>query len=327
MAKPRVAPVGPAFRAALERGRKRFNAALAEAASSGAFDAEAFLASFAAASASAVEAAGLAAPDAVDALFELALSQARRTGGAFLPPAGWAGLLTALGPRFAADPARLAPSLYNALHNLERFPGARPAEWAERLGAASAACPDSSAVLTAGRALSWLCGMAHYREGALAALESLPAAAAAAALGVSAARIPAVLGALKADPWAGIDGEAGGVLKVVHRVGGFRGFGGPFLAPPVIAFMDGVVYARSGSDVWRLHADRFGAALTRTASGPWKSAAPVEGFELASDGRVGHAGRWSRIAELSGASAWTSDGRSLAATLPLSHFVYVVAAL
>lgn len=324
MAKPRV---GPAFRAALERGRKRFNAALAEAASSGAFDAAAFLDSFASVAGPIVEAAGPAAPDAAEALFEVALSQARRTGGAFLPPAGWAPLMTALGSRFAADPARLAVNLYNALHNLERFPGARPAEWAERLGAAASACPDSASVLTAGRALSWLCGMAHYREGGLAALKALPPAAAAAVMGVPGPNAGAALKAFAGDPWADADGSTGGVLKVVHRVGGFRGFGGPFLSPPVIAFMDGVVYARSGSDVWRLHADRFGAALTRVAAGPWKSAPPVSGFELAPDGRVGHEGRWSRIAELSGASAWTSDGRSLTASLPLSHFVYVVAAL
>ncbi|TBR21842.1 hypothetical protein EPO15_09275 [bacterium] len=318
MAKPRV---GPAFRAALERGRKRYNAALAEAAASGAFDSGAFLESFAAAAGPAAE----AAPEALDTLFALALEQARRSGGAFLPPAGWSGLLRTLAPRLSEDPARLAPSLYNALHNLERFPGARAADWAERLGRAAVACPDSAALLAAGRALSWMCGMAHYREGGLAALAALPPAAAASALGVPAARVPAALKALEADPWAALDGSEGGVLKVVHRVGGFRGFGGPFLAPPVLAYSEGVVYARSGDGVWRLHADRFGAALTRCDSGPWKAQRPAGGYELSADGRVGQAGRWSRIAELAGASSWTSDGGCLAATLPLSHFVLVVA--
>ena len=85
MAKPRV---GPAFRSALERGRKRYNAALAEAAAAGDFDAAAFLESFAAAAGPIVETAGPRAPDAVDELFDLALAQARRAGGAFLPPAG-----------------------------------------------------------------------------------------------------------------------------------------------------------------------------------------------------------------------------------------------
>lgn len=327
MAKPAVAGVGPGFRAALERGRRRYNAALAEAASDVGFDADAFLVSFAAAAGPAAEAAGAAASEAVDALFELALAQGRRSGGPFLPPAGWAALLPALGPRFAEAPARLAPALYNALHNIERFPGARPADWCERLGRAAAACPDAAAVLAAGQASAWLCGLAHYREGGLAALAALPPGAAAAVLGVPERKAPAIVRALKDDPWAPPDGSEGRMLKVAHKVGGFRGFGGPFLSPPILTFAAGVVYARQGDGVWRLHADRFGAALTREDAGPWKPEAAPEGFSLAADGRMGCDGRWTRIPELSSSSSWASDGRCLAATLPRSHFVYVAAAL
>lgn len=327
MAKPAVAGVGPGLRAALERGRRRYNAALAEAASGGDFDVDAFLASFAAAAGPAAEAAGAAAPEAVDALFELALAQGRRSGGPFLPPAGWAALLPALGPRFAEAPARLAPALYNALHNIERFPGARPAEWRERLARAAAACPDAAAVLAAGQAAAWLCGMAHYREGGLAALASLSPRAAAAVLGLPERGAAAALRALKDDPWAPPDGDEGRMIKVAHRVGGFRGFGGPFLSPPVLTYASGVIFARQGEGVWRLHADRFGAALTREDAGPWKPDAAPEGFSLGADGRMGCGGRWTRLSELAGPSSWASDGRCLAATLPRSHFVYVAAAL
>lgn len=327
MAKPAVAGVGPGLRSALERGRRRYNAALAEAAAGGDFDADAFLASFAAAAGPAAEAAGAAAPEAVDALFDLALAQGRRSGGPFLPPVGWVALLPALGPRFAEAPARLAPALYNALHNLERFPGARPAEWAERLGRAAPACPDAAAVLAAGQASAWLCGMAHYRDGGLAALAVLPPKAAAAVLEVPERGVGAAVRALQDDPWAPADGAEGRTIKVAHRVGGFRGFGGPFLSPPVLKFAGGVIYARQGEGVWRLHADRFGAALTREDAGPWKSDAAPEGFSLDADGRMGYEGRWTRLSELAGASSWVSDGRCLAATLPRSHFIYVAAAL
>lgn len=327
MAKPGVAGVGPGLRAALERGRRRYNAALAEAASAGDFDAAAFLASFAAAAGPAAEAAGAAAPEAVDALFELALAQGRRSGGRFLPPAGWSALLPALGPRFAEAPARLAPALYNALHNIERFPGARPADWCARMARAAAACPDAAAVLAAGQASAWLCGMAHYREGGIAALASLPPAAAAAVLGLPERGATAAVRSLKDDPWAPPDGAEGRMIKVAHRVGGFRGFGGPFLSPPVLTYASGVIYARQGSGVWRLHADRFGAALTREDAGPWKAEAAPEGFSLDSDGRMGYDGRWTRLAELAGSSSWVSDGRCLAATLPRSHFVFVAASL
>lgn len=327
MAKPRVGAVGPAFRAALERGRKRYNAALAEAAAAGNFDSEGFLASFAAAAGPAAEGAGEAAPQVVDSLFELALAQGRRSGGAFSPPQGWAALLAALGPRFSEEPARLAPALYNALFNLGRFPGARPADWARRLGAVSSHCRGAADVLAAGKALSWLCGLAHYRAGALAALDALPRDAAAGVVGVAVGRLSSALASLRDDPWASLDGEGGRVLTVAHRVGGFRGFGGPFLAPPVLAYASGAVFARQGAGVWRLHADRFGAALVREEAGPWKSDPPAPDFTLEDDGRVGHGGRWARLAELAGPSSWTSDGRSLAVTLPRSHFVYVAAAL
>lgn len=320
--------VGPAFAAALRRGREAFNARIAEAAASGGFDAGLFLASLRVHAAPHVEAAAKSDPACADALtealFGLALAQARRTGGVFSPPADWSILMEAMSAHAAEAPSRVPTALFSALDYLDDA-GARRADWVSGMLRAARLCPDAQAALAAGQAMAWLCGVAHFRDGALAALSGLPPKAAASLLQLKdpAAAAPA-LARLREDPWALPAAGRGGPPRVVHRVGGFRGFGGPFLAPPALRSCADAIFATDGQGWWRLHADSFGATLVPGDAPPdGEPAASPLSFELG--GRVSREGRWTHLPELDDCRAWAAAGPTLAAAGPRSHVVRVVA--
>ena len=132
----------------------------------------------------------------------------------------------------------------------------------------AAASGDTETTLRAGQVAAWAVGLAQFRESALASAESLPDDALAAAIGApEPLEAAATVAQLRADRWWRPDREPPEAGSVVHRVGGFRGFGGPFLAPPEVVTTDGHVEVRSGDDVWALHADAWGATLTRQGDG------------------------------------------------------------
>ena len=321
--------VGPAFAAALRRGREGFNARLSEAAAAGGFDAGLFLASLRAHAAPHVEAAARTDPACAEplteALFGLALGQARRPGGVFSPPADWSILMEALAPLIAEAPSRIPSALLNALAYLDGA-GARRADWVSGILRAARLLPDASACLAAGQALAWLCGVAHFRDGALAALERLPPKAAASLLGLKepAAAAPAVA-RLRSDPWARAAGGLKASLRVVHRVGGFRGFAGPFLTPPSLRSGPDALFASDGQGWWRLHADSYGATLLPDTE-PAAAGSGASPLSFEPGGRVSRDGRWTRLAELDGCRSWAAVGSTLAAASPRSHFILVVAA-
>ena len=182
-------------------------------------------------------------------------------------------------PLIAVAPARILPALCNALYNLAVTPGARPEQWAADLGRLGVQCAEPEQLLKLGQVLAWRAGLAHFRQGALAAIGTFPEPLAIAAVGAdSKANWPAIAQRLAIDPWfdpaAGRAAVAGDRprLAVVGRVGAFRGFGGLFVDPPQVASSSEHLYVRSGDDCWLLFADSFGATLHR---------ATVEEFEAA----------------------------------------------
>ena len=151
--------------------------------------------------------------------------------------------LPALAPALTDQPRRAFASLANAIVQLERF--AAPVDvWLGRV-ARAATTGDTETTLRAGQVAAWAVGLAHYRESALATAETLPDEAMAAALGV-ADPMPtgATVARLRADRWWRPDRDPPAAGSVVHRVGGFRGFGGPFLEPPAVVTTDGRVAVR-----------------------------------------------------------------------------------
>ena len=174
----------------------------------------------------------------------------------------WRRVLTAAASVVAAEPRRVIGALSNAVVQLAATPGARPAQWIDLMvRVAPLTGGDVSTLLRAGQVAAWRSGMAHYREGALAAAEQLDPPLMLATLGTQGdAADP--LGLLRDDAWYDPDRE-GSSTGPVARSGGFRGYGGPFLVPPIIASLDGHWIASSGNDHWLLVADAFGATFHR----------------------------------------------------------------
>jgi hypothetical protein len=184
----------------------------------------------------------------------------------------------------ADEPRLVVGSLANAVVHLERA-GVPVEPWLARVLAAAPS--DTATLLGVGQVAAWTVGLAPARTSALDVAARLDGDALAAALGTAASlEAAATVERLRADRWwrpdgaGAIDASAGSGAappwgppsvpagaRVVARVGGFRGFGGPFLEPPVVVAGDAEILVRSGAAAWTLHADAFGAALTRTTDG------------------------------------------------------------
>jgi hypothetical protein len=326
---------------ALEAGRERFNALFLQARRAAPnLEPAAFSEFLREAVAPVVERVAAAEPgavrDVVDELYDLSLEIVGRDLPARCPVLvqSWTELLGALPAHLARRPRLFAGSVTNALYNLETTPGARPREWAESMARLGAIEPDVPALLEAGKVAAWRAGMAHYRHGALAACDGLSGPLAPAALGLSGGEsspdLDSVLRRLSADPWLHPAEAARGIaerrLRLVARVGAFRGFGGSFLRPPRLTLADGHLFAYDGEACWVVHADLFGATLHRVGAEPPRGDSRPRGpFQLDRNGIVRCGGRAQSFPELREAASAVSDDTMLAASVPFSHAVYVVA--
>ena len=72
----------------------------------------------------------------------------------------------------------------------------------------------------------------------------------------------------QSNPWFGYDPhhQPFNLASLERRIGAFRGFGGLFLAPPLVAQSGSHILVRSGDEGWILLADVFGATLHRATS-------------------------------------------------------------
>ncbi len=266
----------------------------------------------------------------VHALYDLSLDL---LGQGFLGPQsrypfvaqGWQELLPGVPRYIAAAPRLIAGSITNALYNLSITPGARPDEWLRTMLHLSALCADGAAWLRAGQVAAWRAGLAHYRRGALELCKTLEPAIACAALGV--AHMPdteTLISRLQADPWL-LPAQAQNTqaLKLVARVGAFRGLGGLFLQPPTVAASGEHFVVTDGNTRWLLVADAFGATWHRADSVPTStSTAP---FSIDHAGRVTCGPHKQTFPELARMSSAASNGTTLAVTVPLSFAVHLVA--
>ncbi len=244
-----------------------------------------------------VEAAAATRPDnaarIVEALYDLALELFRQD---LLGPNArsaavslvWTDVLPKLGAFVAVDPLRAVASISNAAYNLEHTPGAGPTEWMARLLqiAASLPTPDLDALLRAGQVAAWRSGMAHFRSSALAACAELDEPLVRAALGLGEpVAVSAALAGLRADRWHQPGEPARAEPRVMGEVGGFRGFGGPFLTLPRLAADADGLLVQEGERVWRLSADSFGATLL-PFHGAMSTDGAARGWSLKTDGTL-----------------------------------------
>jgi hypothetical protein len=133
---------------------------------------------------------------------------------------------------------------------------------------------DARAVRSAVLVATWRAGAARYRSAALREAAVLDVPAAAAALGLPAgANVADTLTRHGRDPWwwPGIATSPG----VLRRVGGFRGYGGPWLGLPrvVRGGPTGCAVSADGAR-WAVVADIHGAAVARLDEEPGEVPTP-----------------------------------------------------
>lgn len=332
---------GP-FAQALDAGRPRYNALFAQARQAAPrLEPAAFAGFLRETVAPIVDAVAQAAPGKVqetsDALYEMAIELVAHDFPTRYPAIleGWHRLLGGLPRHLAAAPGLFAGSVTNALYNLSVAPGARPQEWVAGIRGLGEMCDNPTTLLEAGKVAAWRAGLAHYRESALDACARLDPMLASGALGIGDPGedppLGRILEGLRANPWARPEDllrppAREPDLDVAARVGGFRGFGGPFLRPPTVASSGGTLYVSDGEACWCLTADAFGATLHRAGE---KLPSPGDGhephFRVERNGKVSRGPHTQTFAGLEGWTSLAATPSTLAATIPLSHLVFLIA--
>jgi len=275
--------ISAALASSLAAGRSRLNARVAETRRRHpGFDAQVYADFVASAVDGLVQAVEAVAPERVHAAAisacELALELVAQNlvGPAARQP--WMDRLwRELAPRharlLAAQPQAVLGALGNAVIQLGQWPQVRVDAWLDGMAALADEVQDPAQLRVLGQLLAWRAGMAHYRRGALAAADALPAKLALQALGAGAeADWPALRAALLADPWHGADDlPATGV-----QIGAFSGFGGQFAQPPQLRVGDDDFLVRSADRHFLLLGDRYGAVLLPASADEFAAASTRE---------------------------------------------------
>jgi hypothetical protein len=187
----------------------------------------------------------------------------------------WRRVLPGVAPLIATGSVYLIPAVCNAVHQLASTPAARPLQWIEITEQLGPQCADAGTFLKLGQVAAWRVGLAHFREGAIVAADALPETLALAAVGAqSDSRWPEVRGQLLASPWfdPGAARKETAEIRSVAQVGSFRGFGGLFLEPPLVASTGQHFLVNSNGECWLLTADLFGATFHRASIAEFETA-------------------------------------------------------
>lgn len=146
------------------------------------------------------------------------------------------------------------------------------------LGAALVEARDAASVRSLGVIAGWRSGVIALRDDALAHAAAGNPAAVSAALGLPTDQLPAFLAAQAGDRfgWPGTP-------MVIAEIGGFRGFGGVWVAAPTRCYNagDGLLAVQTDTDLWSIHADVFGHRVSRIDALPPEI--PDPRFELRLD--------------------------------------------
>jgi len=247
---------------------------------------------------------------------------------------GWRRVFPPTASLVAKWPARVIGAVSNALHNLAGTPGARPEQWISEMEKLGPQCADVEALLRLGQVEAWRAGLAHFRQGAVAAADNLPTPLALAAVGAAATGDwTEIRKCLLADPWYNPSAAAatGNVkatrVQVMAQAGAFRGYGGVFVEPPRVASAGEHFLVRSGEESWLLTADVFGATFHRSNVDEFESAAKTtklpSGLRV-SDSKLSWKDERFEIGGLGKFTSTAANDTTLALTSELTHSVILV---
>jgi hypothetical protein len=245
----------------------------------------------------------------------------------------WERLFPRIGRLIAAAPQTVVASLCNAATRISSESTAVAARWLTELEATSDLCTAPTELLDSGLVLAWRLGLAHYRESAIELWRKLPEKLKLPLLGMKDDTPAFKTGDLEAglsDPWfclAASSASKQRELRIAGVVGGFRGFGGQFIEPPLVAKEEGTLIAFDGQGCWSIHADIYGMTLKRMGNCRGRMEGSNSQFTIDASGKVRYGEQYARFPDLANASSSASTAYTLAATLPHSHHIYIVAAL
>jgi hypothetical protein len=316
--------ISPAFASTLASGRAQFNGRAAEArrrfpsldmAAFGAFLRDGVDPLVVAVSAAAPERAGGATLAAYDMALEL-------VGHGLAGPAAknpflntvWRELAPQFAPLLATAPVDVLGMLSNAAIHITAVAGARPAQWQRELATLAPQVTSVTQLRAVGQVLAWRAGVAHFRQGALAAADTLPPALALAAFGEPGAHWPQVHAQLQENPWRGnADGR---------EFGSFSGLGGDFATPPQVRATDEGFVVRSAERHYLLVADAYGAVLHGATAQEFEQAQTGTPSAARLDGATLHIG--ARRIELDVPAsdiAIAANAHTVAITSPWTHAI------
>ena len=228
----------------------------------------------------------------------------------------WRELAPLFAPLLATAPIEVLGMLSNAAIHIASVAGARPAQWQRELATLAAQIATLAQLRAVGQVLAWRAGIAHFRQGALAAADTLPQALALAAFGEPGAQWSQVHAQLQENPWRGnADGR---------EFGSFTGLGGDFATPPQVrAAADGCGFAvRSGERHYLLVADAYGAVLHSATAQEFEQAYADMPSAVRLDGTTLHLGARSIALDVpAGDIAIAANAHTLAITSPWTHAI------
>ncbi|HEX3625894.1 MAG TPA: hypothetical protein VH280_10765 [Verrucomicrobiae bacterium] len=243
----------------------------------------------------------------------------------------WRRVLSNAAPVVATAPGQLIPSVCNAVHQLASTAGARPEQWIDAMEKLGRECEDAATFLRLGQLCAWRAGLAHFRNGALAAADALPESLVLTILG---AKIrtpwPAMREQFLASPWfnPGNETKPSSAVRAVAQVGTFKGYGGLFIEPPTVTASGEQLFARSDSEYWLLTADIFGATFHRSSVKEFETANQTpklpHGLEVKGS-RIAVAGERLDFPELGEIASAAANTHTLAITSRLTHAITLIA--
>ena len=231
----------------------------------------------------------------------------------------WTDILPRIPQLMSRNSAIVAGSLSNAAFNVARADGGRIDFWLREMITAATACDSVSRLLDCGTVLAWRAGMVQYRSAAIEAAAGLPHPLAVITLGLAddtgAAGLPHVLDHLRRSPWHAAElpeSPHDPPTQVARTLGEFRGFGGQFLRPPIVAADDDDLFVTDENSTWKLLADCYGSLLHRVGG--------RDAFPKTRRAAISARDKFPELAE-SASSAHTRD--TLAVTYGDSHRIVV----
>lgn len=174
----------------------------------------------------------------------------------------WADLAPRYARLVAAEPTEVLGALSNAVIHISNVPNSSVDDWLAGMALLAKHADSSATLRLLGQVMAWRAGLAHFREGALRAADSLPEPVALIAMGAdSASNWAEIRDAYRANRWWSTRAERRTAVCTGIEVGQFTGFGGTFAQPPEVRADGQGFFVRSADRFSLLIADAYGAVL------------------------------------------------------------------